>query len=112
MNMDITPVAEFMRAAKQVVPSTKTRVLYGTLVQEEFEEWQTAENNEKEFDACLDLIWVIIGYMHSRGYPIEAGWAEVVRSNMDKVKDGPIFDRYGKVQKPEGWEGPKLKGLV
>ena len=61
-------------------------------------------------DAILDAIWVLIGLGLSAGLPMEAGWNEVARSNLDKIgPDGKVQKRPdGKVLKPEGWRGPEL----
>ncbi|TXH56289.1 MAG: hypothetical protein E6Q97_06790 [Desulfurellales bacterium] len=106
-------VQGFMRNSGQFCQNKSSlRMLYAQLMQEEFEEWQRAGTEVEEFDACLDLIWVTVGFMIANGWNAAGGWEEVARSNMDKVKDGLVKDKYGKVQKPEGWTPPDLKGFL
>jgi NTP pyrophosphatase (non-canonical NTP hydrolase) len=112
--------ATFMRACGQTVgaPNEQQALMYGRLIMEEFGELTSAgkANDEvEEFDAVLDLIVVLIGYAHSRGWPVGRGWREVVRSNMAKVDPttGMVTRREdGKVLKPEGWTPPDLAGVL
>jgi len=63
----------------------------------------------------LDLIVVLIGYGLSRGWPMNEGWAEVMRSNMAKIdpRTGAVRRREdGKILKPEGWTPPDLASLI
>ena len=107
----------FMQASGQQF-NYETAELYASLVDEELDEWfQASQVNDEveEFDACLDTIWVIIGYMLARGWPVADGWAEVERSNLDKIdpETHTVLKRAdGKVLKPKGWVGPKLKELL
>jgi hypothetical protein len=59
----------------------------------------------------LDIIVVCVGAGHSAGFPMEAGWAEVVRSNMAKVdsETGTVRRREdGKILKGPGYFKPDL----
>jgi len=112
--------AYFMRACgqttREVNPAQAT--LYRDLISEEFGELceaEVAENEVEEFDAVLDLIVVLIGYGLSRGWPMNEGWAEVMRSNMAKIDpySGTVRRREdGKILKPEGWTPPNLADLI
>jgi predicted HAD superfamily Cof-like phosphohydrolase len=92
--------------------------MYRNLISEEFAELREAEVDEdtvEEFDAVLDLIVVLIGYGLSRGWPMNEGWAEVMRSNMAKIDpySGTVRRREdGKILKPEGWTPPDLASLL
>ena len=110
----------FMRACGQTTGMNNYDQfeLYNELIQEELGELyagQSDDNEVEEFDAVLDLIVVLIGYGHSRGWPMDAGWAEVMRSNMAKIDPatGAVRRRAdGKILKPEGWTPPDLDSLI
>lgn len=116
MRHAIEPVAKLMQAGDQQ-PGVGTASLYRTLIDEEYSELieaEVAQIEHEEFDACLDLIWVTIGYMLSRGWPVPEGWSEVAESNLAKIgPDGRLEKRAdGKVLKPAGWTPPDLKGVL
>lgn len=97
-------------------PSPPTANLYRKLIGEEFSEliegW-LAGDEVAEFDACLDLIWVVTGYMLAKGWPVNQGWAEVARSNHEKIVDGRLLKREdGKVLKPPQCTPPDLAGVL
>lgn len=64
------------------------------------------------FDALLDLVYVAKGTALLLGLPWEAGWAEVHRSNMDKVPGGKTGRLNKDMIKPQGWVGPRLEPLL
>lgn len=64
------------------------------------------------FDALLDLVYVAKGTALLLGLPWDAGWAEVHRSNMDKVPGGKTGRLNKDMIKPQGWVGPQLEPLV
>lgn len=108
--------AFFMRACGQTTSEINPdqSAMYRSLIEEEMRELKVAEvqeNEVEEFDAVLDLLVVLIGYGLSRGWPMLAGWDEVMRSNMAKIdpKTGRVNKREdGKILKPEGWTPPNL----
>jgi predicted HAD superfamily Cof-like phosphohydrolase len=110
-------VAVFLKACDQE-SSPENAELYAKLIKEEFEEFVVArrENDEVEqLDACMDMIWVILGYCHMKGYKLDAAWNEVARSNLDKInkQTGKVIKREdGKVLKPDNWQPPNLKSFV
>lgn len=112
--------AFFMRACGQSTHGANPAQaeMYRELVNEERSEMLEAEfdgNPVEEFDAVLDQIVVLIGYGLSRGWPMNEGWAEVVRSNMAKIDpySGTVRRRAdGKILKPEGWTPPDLASLL
>ena len=110
-------VLVFQKACDQN-PSPENAELYAKLIKEEFEEFVVArrENDEVEqLDACMDMIWVILGFCHMKGYKVDAAWNEVARSNLAKIdrKTGKVIKREdGKVLKPEGWAPPDLSLYV
>ncbi len=67
------------------------------------------------FDALLDIIVVCIGAGLSAGFPMQKGWDEVIRSNMDKVDPETGYVRRrsdGKILKPENWTPPRLAQML
>jgi predicted HAD superfamily Cof-like phosphohydrolase len=93
-------------------------VLYRKLIDEEYQEFCEARINEDEvetLDACFDMMWVIIGYMKSRGWNCEAAWDEGAKSNLSKIDPitGKVIRREdGKIMKPEGWKPPNFAKFV
>lgn len=65
-------------------------------------------------DAIGDVLVVTYGSGHTLGIPTADVFAEVHRSNMDKLgPDGkPIVREDGKVIKPEGWQKPDIAGAL
>lgn len=112
--------AFFMRACGQSTTTDNAlqASMYSDLIEEERNEMLEARANGdevEEFDAVLDQIVVLIGYGLSRGWPMHAGWAEVMRSNMAKIDPltGKVRRRMdGKVLKPDGWTPPDLASLL
>ena len=110
-------VVKFIEACDQ--PKTPENAdLYATLIDEEYKEFDQADmvNDEVEsLDACMDMIWVILGYCYMKGYDVQGAWNEVARSNLAKInpETGKVIKREdGKVLKPEGWTPPNLKPFV
>lgn len=62
------------------------------------------------FDGLLDLEFVCEGSAVELGWDSEGGFAEVTRSNM--TKRGGRIDEHGKLQKPEGFEPPRLERFI
>jgi len=87
-----------------------TAKLYSRLVDEEYEEWCLATTDEEDLDAVLDLIWVLIGYAKCRGYNLEDGWQEVVKSNFSKFPFEK--DSNGKIKKSINYKPPNLTNCV
>jgi predicted HAD superfamily Cof-like phosphohydrolase len=106
-------VATFIAACEQE-KNEANRNLYQKLIVEEF--WEFMDGYKKgdkieELDACMDMIWVILGYCHMRGFDVHGAWNEVARSNLDKIDrtTGKVIkNESGKVMKPEGWRPPEL----
>jgi hypothetical protein len=114
-------VHEFMDAVEHKVPynvnpeETDQAKLYKSLIDEEYAEFKEADaaNDDVErIDACFDMIWVIIGYMKSRGWDCDGIWDEGAQSNLAKIdsETGKVIRRPedGKILKPEGWSPPQF----
>jgi predicted HAD superfamily Cof-like phosphohydrolase len=112
--------AGFMKACDQTVGQGNADqfTLYLNLIEEEVTElFEALEDGDRVgvFDALLDIIVVCVGAGHSAGFPMQAGWVEVMRSNMAKVdpETGTVRRREdGKILKPEGWTPPALDSLL
>jgi len=113
-------VKEFMIASGQTVyiNNDEQSELYETLIAEELEEFTDAvyaNDAVGTLDACMDMIWVILGYCYSRGFKIDDAWNEVARSNLAKIdsKTGKVLKREdGKILKPDNWSPPNLNDCV
>lgn len=123
MSKTFTDVHVFMLAAGQSIPPFNANRsdqsdLYMKLIQEEFSELMDAEavSDDTEIcDACFDLMWVIVGYMKSRGWDCENIWDEGAKSNLSKIDKatGKVIKREdGKILKPEGWKPPDFAKFV
>jgi predicted HAD superfamily Cof-like phosphohydrolase len=111
---------KFMRACDQTVDSLNPAQfeMYKNLIEEEFNELVTAENDNdpvEQLDALIDILVVTIGAIHSMGANAEGAWKEVMRTNFAKIdhETGKVRKREdGKVLKPVGWTAPNLKPFI
>ena len=123
MSKVFSDVHVFMHSAGQAIPPFNANRsdqsdLYMKLIQEEYTELMDAEavSDDAEIcDACFDLMWVIVGYMKSRGWDCEEIWDEGAQSNLSKID--PVTLRVkkrddGKILKPEGWKPPDFAKFV
>jgi predicted HAD superfamily Cof-like phosphohydrolase len=114
MSKTFTDVQMFMSASGQSsnTNNEEQAQLYHRLINEEYNEFIKARNENDDIetlDACFDMMWVIIGYMLSKGYDVEGAWDEGAKSNLakiDKVTGKVIKRDDGKVLKPDGWKKP------
>jgi predicted HAD superfamily Cof-like phosphohydrolase len=92
--------------------------LYLRLIYEEFQEFVDAVNDNddvEQLDACMDMIWVILGYCRMKGFDVAGAWDEVAQSNLSKIdhNTGKVIKRDdGKVLKPAGWTPPDFGKYV
>ena len=120
MSKVFSDVRVFMLAAGQTTMENNNiqADLYKQLIKEEVAEFWEAElvsDDVEEIDACFDMIWVIVGYMLSRGWDCNKIWDEGSLSNLKKIdkKTGKVLKREdGKVLKPEGWQPPDFSKFV
>jgi len=123
MSKVFTDVSVFMSAVGQDTPpfvanESDQSKLYKVLIDEEYDEFIKAwnENDEVEkIDACFDMMWVIVGYMKSRGWDCEQIWDEGAKSNLSKIDPvtGLVRRRDdGKILKPEGWQPPNFSKFI
>lgn len=116
-------VETFLNAVGQNPPpfnaneSNQSR-LYAKLIAEEYAEFCEAiiDNDDAEkADACFDMMWVIVGYMRSRGWDCKDIWDEGAKSNLSKIDPATGLVRRredGKILKPEGWQPPNFAQFV
>jgi predicted HAD superfamily Cof-like phosphohydrolase len=120
MTKVFTDVATFMLAGEQTVgkDNNEQAELYLNLIKEEYQELLDARQLTDDvltIDACFDTIWVIVGYMLSRGWSCERIWDEGALSNLRKIdrKTQKILKREdGKILKPEGWQPPDFTKFI
>ena len=123
MSKTFTDVSVFLSAVGQQVPNkpigeTDQSKLYKKLIDVEYHEFLEAfytDDTVEEIDACFDMMWVIIGYMKSRGWDCENIWDEGAKSNLSKIDPvtGLVRRREdGKILKPEGWKPPDFTKFV
>jgi len=114
----MTDVKQWLEAVGQTTDTDNPaqRDLYAKLISEEFAEFIAAfvdKDDVEQLDACMDMIWVIVGYALSRGWDVEGAWQEVTRSNFSKFDPEtglPIKNPdTGKIMKPSTFSEPELK---
>ena len=107
-------VVKFIESCDQEKSEENVK-LYDKLIFEEYKEFivaYTEQDEVEQLDACMDMIWVILGFCYMKGFDVEGAWEEVARSNLDKINPhtGKVIKREdGKVLKPEGWTPPQLE---
>ena len=120
-NFDL--VEEFMTAFGQDVekvasmPDRKTAMLRLKLILEEYEELETAVEEQHLVgiaDALTDILYVTYGAGHAFGIDLDECFEEVHESNMSKLgPDGkPIYRDDGKVMKGPDYREPDLRKVL
>ena len=120
-NFDL--VEEFMTAFGQDVekgasmPDRKTAMLRLKLILEEYEELETAVEEQHLVgiaDALTDILYVTYGAGHAFGIDLDECFEEVHESNMSKLgPDGkPIYRDDGKVMKGPDYVEPDLRKII
>ena len=113
-------VEDFMTAFGQDVekgasmPDRKTAMLRLKLILEEYEELETAVEEQHLVgiaDALTDILYVTYGAGHAFGINLQVGFQNVHLSNMSKLgEDGkPIYRDDGKVEKGPNYFPPKIE---
>lgn len=119
--------ASFMHACGQYIDKRAwaQAQLYADLVREEFHELmeelpdtlrpQPDVSLEKIAKEGIDLIYVVLGLLHSLGVDSVMAFDLVQRSNAAKVdpETGQVRRREdGKILKPDGWQPPDMSTVV
>lgn len=78
-----------------------------------------AHQAAEELDGYVDLIYIILGTCHLRGWDFNTAWKRVHEANMKKERahagnPGKYSQLGDKVDivKPEGWTAPSMQDLV
>ena len=100
-----------------VLPNSEERALRIRLMREEVAEYLESEAEDDVVNIAkelADIIYIACGTALSYGYDLNAVFAEVHRSNMDKLgPDGkPIYRPDGKILKPDTWTKPDIKKVL
>ena len=69
----------------------------------------------EQFDACIDLLYVVYGTMVANGTInyLARGWRDVHENNMSKLVNGePLLDASGKFVKPPGYKPVDLSWIL
>lgn len=69
----------------------------------------------EQFDACIDLIYVVLGTMVANGTSdyLAEGWKQVHENNMTKLVNGqPLLDASGKFIKPDTYRPVDLTWIL
>ena len=123
MSKVFADVETFLKAVGQTVPlhprsiNDQAKLYLKLMLEENTEFWEAfiVDDPEEQIDACFDMIWVIVGYMKSRGWDCNAIWDEGAKSNLAKIspETGLVIRREdGKILKPEGWKEPDFSQFV
>lgn len=93
------------------------RKLRQDLLAEEYREYRNADTYGdlvETVDGLLDIIVVAWGTLLAYVGPekAKAAAAEVVRSNLDKVRGDIVRRGDGKILKPAGWRPPDIAGAL
>lgn len=86
---------------------------------QEIREAIVASQAPEELDGYVDLIYIILGTCHLRGWDFNEAWRRVHEKNMQKErastknpgKYGALGDKVD-IVKPEGWTPPDMTDLV
>jgi len=120
-------VADFMMMSEHMAyveyPSVSSKIaveptsadvpaLYAKFITEEYKELSeaiTSGNDTHIVNEAVDLIWVTLGYMISKGYDIEGAWNALTRANRAKLQKDPSTGKLlrrpdGKILKPADWK--------
>jgi predicted HAD superfamily Cof-like phosphohydrolase len=93
--------------------SMDERALRMALIEEEWDETMIAMLTEDLVgiaDGLADLLYVVLGTALTYGIDLEPVFCEVHRANMaKKTGHGPAI---GKVQKPAGWQPPRIRAIL
>jgi hypothetical protein len=117
VNKEQQMVKEFMLAVQDGMVNSQPQLINADLknlrydlIWEELEEYATAGNIYSIADAIGDMLYVVYGAAICHGLDMEPIFAEIHRSNMNKLNGPKRAD--GKQLKPEGWKPPDIYSEV
>lgn len=124
MNSFQSRIEEFMVKGKQIpadgaylkiAPEIREGELRKSIILEEAKEFADAiDANDlpEAVDACIDLLYVVLGALSKFGIDAEPYFRAVHEANMAKLKDGIIRRPDGKIIKPKGWKPPDIAAMI
>jgi predicted HAD superfamily Cof-like phosphohydrolase len=111
-----TRVREFTSACQDELPEVPILLseeqirFITTMVNDELQELEDAENEVEQADALVDAIYYICDTAVRHGMNLDPLFDIVHNANMQKVVDGKVIRRPdGKIMKPDCWEDPAPK---
>lgn len=78
---------------------------------EEAQELLNASSEEEQCDACVDLIWVIVGYMRAKGWDVANAINEVAEANYSKFFHIEESDKAISFALENGYKAPYVEAL-
>jgi predicted HAD superfamily Cof-like phosphohydrolase len=113
---DHMTVSEMVQEFAKVTGQKATYMTYLGLIEEEFDEFMSEdENTVGELKELADLLYVIYGYARIVGYDLDTAVRRVHENNIGRCvqPDGTVKRRPdGKIQKREDYPKVKLEDLV
>jgi len=109
-----TPM-EMVKHYQKVTAQKANPDLYGNLIEEEFFEWNIANEGTEELKELADLVYVIYGYANARGWDLNEALYRVHSNNLGRMyqPDGSINRREdGKIVKNPDYPKVDLEDLV
>jgi NTP pyrophosphatase (non-canonical NTP hydrolase) len=112
---------EMVKEYSKVSGQKPDALLYVTLIEEEFDEWQHETlqimdyRPQLEIKELADLLYVIYGYANARGWDVEEALRRVHKNNMGRMRqpDGTIKRRAdGKIIRNSEYPKVALEDLV
>lgn len=88
--------------------------LQTSLIEEEYEEFKWATDNENELKELADLVFTCFQLAALKGWDLDEAYYRVFESNMTKLDDegNPVRNAAGKVIKGKNYVPPDLSDLV
>jgi len=87
-----------------LLPNTE-REFIKKMINDELQELSESESVLDQQDAFVDMIYYLLDTGAKNGWNLDPLFYMVHEANIRKIEQG-VVKKDGKVQKPEGWEGP------
>lgn len=112
---DLKNPMQMMKEFKERTGQPMNPAMYITLIQEEYEEFLEANNDEDALKELSDLVYVAFAFAYNMGWDLTEALQRVHENNMGRIlqPDGTIKRREdGKILKNPDYPKPDLKDLV
>jgi predicted HAD superfamily Cof-like phosphohydrolase len=84
-----------------------------SILKEEIEEFEEADDIEKQLDALIDIVYVTMVIINLCDYPFYEAWEEIQRSNMSKERAPKGAGKFGgTVRKGATYVKPSLLDII